>query len=243
MNQQRTHASPLLHADHGSQQLFTDTILRVQVHHARAKEERHLGKIPIAHYAKACALLDNFPLPPSGRACVTLSSPPYTSSSPSSSLTPQQIDLITSLRQDNWAALAEACLEAKDWVQAEAALSRLATLQEQVAGPEFQPRGKNKKKSHPKQHSPAQGASQPIHSTDSTVTASPSATGETVSTPPPSPPPRLTAEQYKVAKELVTTLGKLQSVAELLGKKQLATNIGTRLEKFQARLAREDEQV
>ncbi|KAF9165990.1 hypothetical protein DFQ26_008924 [Actinomortierella ambigua] len=270
-----------------------------RLHHARALEESQHGKIPIAHYAKACALLDNFPLPSKITATTTVASSSSfslqssststtsttttsCSSSSSSSLTRQQIDLITSLRQDNWAVLAKACLQAMDWVQAEAALSHLAALQEQAAGPEFQPRSKNKKerRSPPPPPPPLQQQQQSVPTkgmetndpidtpstitsiattttttTSSAIASPPTSTApsavrstavatETVPTPtnqPPPPPPRLTAEQYTAAKDLVWTLTQLRDVAELLGKQQLARNMRMRLEKFQARLAVEDQ--
>ncbi|KAG0268528.1 hypothetical protein DFQ27_006444 [Actinomortierella ambigua] len=261
-----------------------------RLHHARALEESQHGRIPIAHYAKACALLDNFPLPskitttttvassssfslPSSSTSTTSTTTTPCASSSSSSLTRQQIDLITSLRQDNWAVLAKACLQAKDWVQAEAALSHLAALQEQAAGPEFQPRSKNKKerRSPPplqqqQQSVPTRGmeTNDPIDTpstitsiattttTSSTIASPPTSTApsavrstavatETVPTPTNQPPPRLTAEQYTAAKDLVWTLIQLRDVAELLGKQQLARNMRMRLEKFQARLAVEDQ--
>ncbi|KAG0244313.1 hypothetical protein BGW41_008077 [Actinomortierella wolfii] len=254
MNQQRR--NPSMSSRHPSeqnaQQAFTDTLLRVQVHHARAAEERHQGKIPIPHYAKACALLDNFPLPPTPSPSspsslpntTTTSSSSSSSSSSPSTLTQRQIELIMSLRLDNWAALANACIEAKEWVQAEAALLRLVSLQEQVAGHEFQARGKKQKKQtqlhQHQQQQQCEALSSSNGSTPSTTTVETPSTAAEASVPSP-PSSRLTDQQYNAAKDLIDTLTKLQTVTERLGKQQLAKNMGMRIEKFRARLAQEDD--
>ncbi|KAF9101612.1 hypothetical protein BGX29_005435 [Mortierella sp. GBA35] len=102
------------------QELFADTLLKLQIHSALAKEQVHHNKSPIPLLAQSCSLLDNLPS--------------FTSSS-TSSWTPTQRSLIDSLKIDAWTALADGCIQANDLIQAEASLQRLSTLQDAAAGP------------------------------------------------------------------------------------------------------------
>lgn len=100
------------------QQLFTDTLLKLQIHAALAKENSHHNKSPLPLLAQSCSLLDNLP-----------------STTITTSWTPAQRILVDALKIDAWMALADGCIQANDLVQAEASLQRLATLQNVAAGP------------------------------------------------------------------------------------------------------------
>jgi hypothetical protein len=100
------------------QQLFTDTLLKLQIHAALAKEHIHHNKSPLPLLAQSCSLLDNLP-----------------TSTTTTYWTPAQRNLIDALKIDAWMALADGCIQANDIIQAEASLQRLATLQDAAAGP------------------------------------------------------------------------------------------------------------
>lgn len=100
------------------QQLFTDTLLKLQIHAALAKEHVHHNKSPLPLLAQSCSLLDNIP-----------------TSTTIAYWTPAQRNLIDALKIDAWMALADGCIQANDLIQAEASLQRLSTLQDAAAGP------------------------------------------------------------------------------------------------------------
>ncbi|KAG0376641.1 hypothetical protein BGX24_007446 [Mortierella sp. AD032] len=99
------------------QQLFADTLIKLQIHSALAKEHIHHNKSPLPLLAQSCSLLDNLP----------------TSSTATTHWTPVQRTLIDALKIDAWTALADACIQADDLIQSEASLQRLATLQDTAA--------------------------------------------------------------------------------------------------------------
>ncbi|KAG0292309.1 hypothetical protein BGZ96_004343 [Linnemannia gamsii] len=100
------------------QQLFTDTLLKLQIHAALAKEHIHHNKSPLPLLAQSCSLLDNLP-----------------TSTTTTYWTPAQRNLIDALKIDAWMALADGCIQANDLIQAEASLQRLVSLQDAAAGP------------------------------------------------------------------------------------------------------------
>ncbi|KAI1321601.1 hypothetical protein EDD11_003081 [Mortierella claussenii] len=99
------------------QQLFADTLLKLQVHSALAKQNVQNNRSPLPLLAQSCALLDNLP------------------STSVANWTSSQELLINSLKIDAWIAFSDACIQEKDLIQAEASLHRLAALQEAAAGP------------------------------------------------------------------------------------------------------------
>ncbi|KAF9907338.1 hypothetical protein BX616_000455 [Lobosporangium transversale] len=97
------------------QQLFTDTLLKIQIQSALAKEYVQNKKSPLPLLAQSCALVDNLPT--------------------TENWTHAQVQLINSLKIDLWKAFADACVAVRDLIQAEASLARLAMLQETGLGP------------------------------------------------------------------------------------------------------------
>ncbi|KAF9436545.1 hypothetical protein BGZ76_003633 [Entomortierella beljakovae] len=125
------------------QQLFTDIILKLQIHSALAEEKVKSKNSPIPLLAQSCSILDNVPS--------------------QIRWTPDQVSLINSLKLDAWLALADAYINANDLIQAEAALHRLSTLQDAAAGP-FSLRVKKASKNQSPTHS------LPLSSSESTDT-------------------------------------------------------------------------
>lgn len=98
------------------QELFTDTLLKLQIHSALVKENVQNNKSPRPLLAQSCALLDNLPT----------RSPHWT---------PAQRSLLASLKMDAWSAYADECIKVGDLIQAEDSLQRLSTLQDTASGP------------------------------------------------------------------------------------------------------------
>ncbi|KAF9289676.1 hypothetical protein BGZ68_008867 [Mortierella alpina] len=204
------------------QQLFADTLLKIQIHSALAKEHVQNHKSPLPLLAQSCSVLDN--LPPS-------SSPHWTDA---------QRLLINSLKIDTWIAFSDACIESKDWIQAEASLQRLCTLLEMAAGP-LSLRAKkntgNKFMNRNKATASAGHSSIPL--TDPALlpedleTKTPTLAAVSVSTALDTVP---TAEQRKAASMLIETWGKLRQVYENMGKADMANNFSKRIEKMRDRL-------
>ncbi|KAK3838473.1 MAG: hypothetical protein JOS17DRAFT_730179 [Linnemannia elongata] len=137
------------------QQLFTDTLLKLQIHAALAKENSHHNKSPLPLLAQSCSLLDNLP-----SATIT------------TSWTPAQRILIDALKIDAWMALADGCIQANDLIQAEASLQRLATLQNVAAGPFSRDAQKANKNNHNRRYKTAVSFDSPSNDTTATFTYS-----------------------------------------------------------------------
>ncbi|KAG0069037.1 hypothetical protein BGZ90_000347 [Linnemannia elongata] len=142
------------------QQLFTDTLLKLQIHAALAKENSHNNKSPLPLLAQSCSLLDNLP-----------------STTTTASWTPAQRILIDALKIDAWMALADGCIQANDLIQAEASLQRLATLQDAAAGP-FSWRAQKSNRNNYNRRNKMAGSSD-SSSNDTTATSTPSSPGPT----------------------------------------------------------------
>ncbi|KAF9113528.1 hypothetical protein BGX27_001338 [Mortierella sp. AM989] len=208
------------------QQLFADTILKLQIHSALAKENLRNNKSPIPLLAQSCSLLDNFPTRPQ-----------------SSYWIPAQEALINSLKLDAWLALADACIQAKDLIQAEASLQRLSSLQEAAAGPLSLRSKANKNSRSRNRHTENTSINTTITipglahaSNNSSYSLLP-----TQSSPPPealagTPDVGATIEQHQAATDLVKTWEKLCQVYSDMGKQEMSNNFAKRAGKMRERL-------
>ncbi|KAG0280350.1 hypothetical protein BGZ95_010456 [Linnemannia exigua] len=177
------------------QQLFADTLIKLQIHSALAKEHIHHNKSPLPLLAQSCSLLDNLP----------------TSSTSTPHWTTAQRALIEALKIDAWTALADACIQANDLIQAEASLQRLATLQDNAAGP-FSWRAQKRNSSSKKTSSTS--LSESSNGSNGTANSGPT-------------------EDYRQATSgLIQTWGKLRQVYNDMGKVDMANNFGKRIQKM-----------
>ncbi|KAF9133767.1 hypothetical protein BGW39_008944 [Mortierella sp. 14UC] len=176
------------------QQLFADTLIKLQIHSALAKERIHHNKSPLPLLAQSCSLLDNLPTSTSS------------STTTPTHWTPAQRTLIDALKIDVWTALADACIQASDLIQAEASLQRLATLQDAAAGP-FSWRAQKKSKSKKLSNSSNTSVTDAAHSGP-------------------------TDEHRQAAAGLIQTWNKLRQVHTDMGKLDMANNFGKRIQKM-----------
>ncbi|KAI7831185.1 hypothetical protein BC939DRAFT_437860 [Gamsiella multidivaricata] len=192
------------------QQLFTDTLLKLQVHSALAKESVYNNKSPLPFLAQSCSLLDNIP-------------------AHSLQWTTVQENLISSLRIDAWKVLADACIKANDLIQAEASLERLATLQEVAAGPlSLRSKARNRRRGRPSVSETPNSISVSDSSTSSAPSASlPSTTSVVV---------QATKEERQAATDLILTWEKLYQVYRDMGRQDMANNFVKRAEKMNEHL-------
>ncbi|KAG9072579.1 hypothetical protein KI688_000350 [Linnemannia hyalina] len=142
------------------QQLFTDTLLKLQIHAALAKENSHHNKSPLPLLAQSCSLLDNLP------------------SATTTTWTPTQRTLIDALKIDAWMALADGCIQANDLIQAEASLQHLATLQDAAAGPFSWRVQKANKNNHNRRNKTVVSSDSSSNDTTATSSLSPGPTEE-----------------------------------------------------------------
>ncbi|KAF9968584.1 hypothetical protein BGZ70_002109 [Mortierella alpina] len=205
------------------QQLFADTLLKIQIHSALAKEHAQNKKSPLPLLAQSCSILDNLP---------QSASPHWTDA---------QRRLISSLKIDAWVAFSDACIESKDWIQAEASLQRLCTLLEIAAGP-LSLRAKrivsnkqvnNRDKEAGSTNHTSIPAADPVLMPSDLGTSPPTLATASVSKPLDTNP---TEEQCQAALRLIETWGKLRQVYEDMGKADMANNFTKRIEKMRKRL-------
>ncbi|KAG0246084.1 hypothetical protein B0O80DRAFT_496779 [Mortierella sp. GBAus27b] len=206
------------------QELFADTLLKLQINSALVKENVHKSPGPLL--AQSCSLLDNLPA----------RSPHWT---------PAQQSLIASLKIDAWVVFADECVKAKDWIQAEASLQRLSTLQDNAAGPlshRFKP---NKRRDGPVANNPAASSTSPTGSGSGSRSGSGSGSnassadlisGSSSLASTTSAATEITKEHYHAAKDLLQTWDKLRLVHENMGHQEMANNFTKRIAKMKERL-------
>ncbi|KAG0315516.1 hypothetical protein BGZ99_007420 [Dissophora globulifera] len=223
-NTANTAATAAAAAHQQDQQLFADTLLKLQIQSALAKEHVQNRKSPIPLFAQSCALLDNLPT-----ATTT-----NTTATTNTTWTPAQHQLISSLKIDAWSALADACLQANDLIQAEASLQRLAMLQDQAAGAlSTRPPSRSgwKKRQQQQQQQQQQQPSEPgqhqLSPAASTQVSNDSADAAMVA---------VTTEQKQAAMDLLQTWRKLRQVYLDMGRQDMANNFSKRIDKMTARL-------
>ncbi|KAK3825959.1 MAG: hypothetical protein J3Q66DRAFT_329034 [Benniella sp.] len=196
------------------QELFTDTLLKLQIHSALVKENVQNNKSPRPLLAQSCALLDNLPA----------RSPHWT---------PAQQNLIRSLKMDAWSAFADECIKAGDLIQAEDSLQKLSVLQDTASGP-LSLRSKAMK-----QQQRDKRASQ-TSDTTSTSMASHGGAGSSSASPTASPSSsvaiEITKEQCQAAAALIQTWDKLRQVYNDKGQKEMSNNFAKRIAKMKERL-------
>ncbi|KAF9153344.1 hypothetical protein BG015_003625 [Linnemannia schmuckeri] len=181
------------------QQLFTDTLLKLQIHAALAKENTHHNKSPLPLLAQSCSLLDNLP-----------------TTTTTTSWTAAQRILIDALKIDAWMALADGCIQTNDLIQAEAALQRLATLQDAAAG-SFSWRAQKANKGNNNRR-------------NKTTMSSDSSSNDTTASSTSSPGP--TEEHRQAAEGLIQTWRKLCQVYTDMGKLDMTNNFNKRIQKM-----------
>ncbi|KAF9941126.1 hypothetical protein BGZ67_005780 [Mortierella alpina] len=205
------------------QQLFADTLLKIQIHSALAKEHVQNKKSPLPLLAQSCSILDNLP---------QSASPHWTDA---------QRLLISSLKIDTWIAFSDACIESKDWIQAEASLQRLCTLLEIAAGPLSLRAKKNLSNKHVSNSNKADAST----SHSSIPAADPVLLPLDLETNPSTPAALSVSkaldtdpaeEQRQAATMLIETWGKMRQVYENMGKTDMANNFTKRIEKMRDRL-------
>lgn len=193
------------------QELFTDTILKLQLHSAFVKESLQNNRSSLPLLAQSCSLLDNLPA----------RSPHWTSA---------QLNLITSLKIDAWAALADECIKARDLIQAEASLQRLSLLQDAVAGPLSLRSKTNKQRRARHTSAPASNVSAATaHHHGAGLSSEPpiATTSATID---------ITKEQCQAATALIQIWDKLRQVYEDMGQQEMANNFAKRIVKMKERL-------
>ncbi|KAG0022847.1 hypothetical protein BGZ80_010998 [Entomortierella chlamydospora] len=204
------------------QQLFADTILKLQIHSALAKENIKNKKSPVPLLAQSCSLLDNFP-------------------TRSQHWTPAQETLINSLKIDSWLALTDACIQANDLIQAESSLHRLSALQEAAAGP-LSLRSKANKSSRNKSRDTGRSS----NNTSATVATTIPETAHVSDNPPSATSnpsyAEATTEQRQAANDLIQTWEKLSQVYSDMGKQDMANNFAKRSEKMREHLKNQQPQ-
>ncbi|KAF9574538.1 hypothetical protein EC968_006150 [Mortierella alpina] len=207
------------------QQLFADTLLKIQIHSALAKEHVQNKKSPLPLLAQSCSILDNLP---------NATSPHWTDA---------QRRLINSLKIDTWIAFSDACIESKDCIQAEASLQRLCSLLEIAAGPlSLRAKKRNISNTHVNNHKtkasatsshsskpPADPELFPLDLETKPHTRTAVSLSNALDTDP-------TEEQRQTATMLIKTWGKMQQVYEDMGKADMANNFKRRIEKMRDRL-------
>ncbi|KAF9940995.1 hypothetical protein BGZ65_005527 [Modicella reniformis] len=201
------------------QQLFTDTLLKLQIYSALAKENIQNGKAPLPLVAQSCSLLDNLPT----------RSPPH--------WTPEQVNLINSLKMNAWADLADECIRTNDLIQAEASLQRLSALQDTATGP-LSLRNKANRQRDRRANSSAPASNDSTlhvnhHTTLSSISGSSEgkSEGKSVSTT-----MEITKEQRQGTADLIQTWDKLRQVYNDMGQQEMANNFVKRIAKMRERL-------
>ncbi|KAF9358019.1 hypothetical protein BGX34_009105 [Mortierella sp. NVP85] len=198
------------------QELFTDTLLKLQIHSALVKENVQNNKSPRPLLAQSCALLDNLPA----------RSPHWT---------PAQQNLIRSLKTDAWSAFADECIKVGDLIQAEDSLQRLSILQDTATGP-LSLRSKAMKQQQQRDKRASQ-----ISDTTSTSMASQGGAGSSSASPMASPSSssvtvEITKEQRQAAAALIQTWDKLRQVYNDKGQREMSNNFAKRIAKMKERL-------
>ena len=203
------------------QELFTDTLLKLQIHSALVKENVQNNKSPRPLLAQSCALLDNLPA----------RSPHWT---------PAQQNLIRSLKMDAWSAFADECIKAGDLIQAEDSLQRLSILQDTATGPlslrsKAMKQQKQQRDKLAYQISDITSISMASHGGASSSSASPMAS------PSSSVAIEITKEQRQAAAALIQTWDKLRQVYNDKGQQEMSNNFAKRIAKMKERLELEPE--
>ncbi|KAG0041901.1 hypothetical protein BGZ83_001183 [Gryganskiella cystojenkinii] len=109
--------------------LLTDVLNKLQVLKALTKQQDQTNKPTIPLLAQACSLLDNLPMPSPKKPTSMISQ------AGSVQWTTEQEQHIKTLRMSAWKDMADGCIRASDFIQAEVCLQKLAKLQAEAAGP------------------------------------------------------------------------------------------------------------
>ncbi|KAI8602480.1 hypothetical protein EDD21DRAFT_371731 [Dissophora ornata] len=188
------------------QQLFADTLLKLQINSALAKENTLNQKSPLPYLAECCSLLDNLPRRPLH-------------------WTPAQENLVSALKIDAWVALADGFIQAKELIQAESSLQKLSLLQDAAAGP-LSLRSKKAGRQNKRYSS---------HNQNESGSISPSVV-PTSSSPSSSATPEVSEGQLRAAADLMRTWVKLRQVYIDMGKQDMVNNFSKRIGKMEERI-------